>query len=178
MRATNLSRQLRHPIPPPPPPREPPPPPCRNMCAARLHNSNVSGVVGTGTDPPFPSQSYVEGIQFVGKTSSKPECRIGTYPLAVATLTPGPLKYGKKVDIDHLHVSLAHFPASVLKAPAKQRGIRLTGELVSCSACSRAKGIEHLLHITQRGERSSSWDLSTSTPLSLIQLLLGGRGTS
>ena len=28
----------------------------------------------------------------------------------------------------------------MLKATAKQQGIRLTGELVSCSACSRAKG--------------------------------------
>ena len=61
-------------------------------------------------------------------------------PLAAASLIPGPLKHGKEVDIDHLHVSLAHAHASVLKATAKQHGIRLTGELVSCSVCSRAKG--------------------------------------
>ena len=61
-------------------------------------------------------------------------------PLAAASLIPGPLKHGEEVDIDHLHVSLAHAHASVLKATAKQHGIRLTGELVSCSVCSRAKG--------------------------------------
>ena len=78
-------------------------------------------------------------IEFVGKNPSKPECRIGT-PLATAALTPGPLKHGKEVDINHLHVSLAHAHASVLKATAKQHGNRLTGELVSFSSCSRAKG--------------------------------------
>ena len=79
-------------------------------------------------------------IQFVGKTPSRPACRIGTPPLAAAALIPGPLKHGKEVDINHLHVSLAHAHASVLKVTAKQHGIRLTGELVSFSACSRAKG--------------------------------------
>ena len=34
MRATNLSRQLRHPIPPPPPPQEPPPPPQKHVCGS------------------------------------------------------------------------------------------------------------------------------------------------
>ena len=58
----------------------------------------------------------------------------------MAALTPGPLKHGKDVDINHLHVSLAHAHASVLKATAKQHEIRLTWELVSRSACSRAKG--------------------------------------
>ena len=79
-------------------------------------------------------------IQFVGKTSSRPACRIDT-PLAAAALTPGPLKHGKEVDINHLHVSLAHADSNVLKATAKQHGIRLTGELVLCGlTCSRAKG--------------------------------------
>ena len=136
MRATNLLRQLRHPIPPPPqeiPPR-------RNMCATGLHNSSVPEVVTVLEPTPFPPLSSVLGeIQFVGKTPSRPECRIGT-PVAAAALTPGPLKHGKEVDINHLRVSLAHTHASVLKATAKQHGIRLTGELVSCSACSRAKG--------------------------------------
>ena len=40
------------------------------------------------------------------------------------------------------------------------------------------KYIKHLPHITRRGERRSRWDLSTSTPLGLTQLLLGGGGTS
>ena len=138
MRATNLLRQLRHPIPPPPqeiPPR-------RNMCATGLQNSNVPGVVTVLESTPFPPLSSVLGeIQLVGKTPSRLTCRIGT-PLAAATLTPGPLKHGKEVDIDHLHVFLAHAHVSVLKATSKQHRIRLTRELliVSCSACSRAKG--------------------------------------
>ena len=110
------------------------------MCATGLHNSNVPGVVTVLEPNPFPPVSSVLGeIQFVGKTPFRPACRIGT-PLAAAALTPGPLKHGKEVHINHLHVSLAHAHASVLKATAKQHGIRLTGELVSCSGCSRAKG--------------------------------------
>ena len=109
------------------------------MCATGLHNS-VPGVVTVLEPTPFLSLSSVYGeIQFVGKTPSRPECRIGS-PLAAAALTPGPLKHGKKVDINHLHISLAHARTSVLKATAKQHGIRLTGKLVPCSACSRAKG--------------------------------------
>ena len=127
MRATNLLRQLGHPIPPP----SQEPPPRRNMCVTGLQTSNVP--------TPFPPLSYVLGeVQFVRKTP-RPACRIGT-PLPAAVLIPGPLKHGKDVDINHLHVSLAHAHASVLKAIAKQHGIRLTGEQVSCSACSRAKG--------------------------------------
>ena len=137
MRATNLSRQLGHPIPPP----SQEPPLRRNMCATGLQNPNVPGVVTVLEPTPFPSLSSVLGeIQFVGKTPSRPACRICTSPLAAAALIPGPLKHGKEVDINHLHVSLAHAHASVLKETAKQHGIRLTGELVSCSASSRAKG--------------------------------------
>ena len=136
IRATNLLRQLRQPVPPPPqefPPR-------RSMCATGLQNSNASGVVTVLEPTSFPPLSSVLGeIQFVGKTPSRPACRIGT-SLAAAALTPGPLEHGKEVDISHLHVSLAHAHASELKATAKQHGIRLTGELVSCSTCSRAKG--------------------------------------
>ena len=112
------------------------------MCATGLHYSNVPGVVTVLEPTPFPPLSSVLGeIQFVGKTPSRPECRIGT-PLAAVSLTPGALKHGKQVDINHLHFSLAHAHASVLKATAKQHGIRLTRELVSCSACSRAKGYQ------------------------------------
>ena len=136
MRATNLLRQLGHPI--PPPSQEPPPPPQEHVRATGL-NSNVPGVITVLEPTPFPPLSSVLGeVQFLGKTS-RPACRIDT-PLAAAALIPGPLKHGKEVDINHLHVSLAHAHASVLKETAKQHGIRLTGELVSCSACSRAKG--------------------------------------
>ena len=104
MRATNLLRQLGHPI--PPPSQEPPPPPRKNMCATGLYNSNVPGVVTVLEPTPFPPLSSVLGeIQFVGKTPSRPACRIGI-PLAAAALIPGPLKHGKEVDINHLHVSL------------------------------------------------------------------------
>ena len=122
------------------------------MCATGLHNLNVPGVVTVLEPTPFPPLSSVLGkIQFVRKTSSRPECRIGT-PLAVTALTPGPLKHGKELDINHLHVSLAHALANVLKATAKQHGIRLTGELVSCSARSRSKGHRTLTphHATRR----------------------------
>ena len=123
MRATNILRQLGHPIPPPPQEISP----RRNMCATGLHNSNVPGLVTVLEPTPFPPLSSVLGeIQFVGKTSSRPACRIDT-PLAAAALIPGPLKYSKEVDINHLHVSLAHAHASVLTATAKQHGIRLTG---------------------------------------------------
>ena len=61
--------------------------------------------------------------------------------LAAAALNPGMLKYGKVlVDVDNLHVPLAHAHASVLQATARQHDFRLTGELVSCLACSMAKG--------------------------------------
>ena len=137
IRATHLLRELRHPIPPPP---QETPPPRRNMCATGLQNSNVPGVVTVLEPTPFPPLSSVLGdFQFVGKNASRPACRIGT-SLTGAALPPGLLKRGKEVDINHLHVSLAHAHASVLKATAKQHGMCLTGELVSCSACSRAKG--------------------------------------
>ena len=57
MRATNLLRQLRHPV--PPPPQDTPPP--RNMCATGMHNSNVSGIVTMPEPTPFPPLSSVLG---------------------------------------------------------------------------------------------------------------------
>ena len=75
MRATNLLRQLRHPIPPPPqeiPLR-------RNMCATGLHNSNVPGVVTVLEPTPSPPLISVLGeIQFGGKTPSRPS--VGLVP--------------------------------------------------------------------------------------------------
>ena len=149
----------------------------RNMCATGLNNSNVPGVVTVLEPTPFPPLSSVLGeIQFVGKTASRPACRIGT-PLAAAALIPGPLKHGKEVDINHLHISVAHAHASVLKATAKQHGIRLTGELVSCSACSRAKG--HRARTPHHATRRATQPLGlVHIDTGLTQLLLGGRGTS
>ena len=71
------------------------------------------------------------------------------------------MKYGKVVDINHLHVSLAHAHASVLQATARRHGFRLTGQLVSCSACSMPKGnwAPTAHHTTVRAKR----------PMELIQ---------
>ena len=75
--------------------------------------------------------------------------------MTAATLNPGMLKHGKVVDINHLHVSLAHAHASVLQATARQHSFWLTGELVSCSACSMAKGnrAPTAHHTTARAKR-------------------------
>ena len=62
------------------------------------------------------------------------------FSLTAAALNPGMLKHGKVVDVSHLHVFLAHAHASVLQATTRQHFFRLTGEQVSCSACSMPKG--------------------------------------
>ena len=116
------------------------PPPPTNMCVTGMHSSDVSGTVTVLEPNPFPPLNSLLGeIMFVGKTPSRSECRVGT-PLAAAALTPELLVHGKLVDINHFHVSLAHAHASVVIATTKQHEIRLTGELVSRSTCSRAKG--------------------------------------
>ena len=73
MRATNLLRQLGHPILPPPqkiPLR-------RNMCATGLQNSIFSGVVRVLEPTPFPPLSSVLGeIQLVGKPPLGPRVRL------------------------------------------------------------------------------------------------------
>ena len=74
--------------------------------------------------------------------------------MIAAALNPGMLKQVKVVDINHLHVSLAHAHASVLQATARQHGCRLTAELVSCSACSMVKGNRATAHhATARARR-------------------------
>ena len=75
--------------------------------------------------------------------------------MAAAALNPGMLKHGKVMDIDHLHVSLGDAHTSVLHATARQRGFRVTGELVSCSAYSMAKGnrAPTAHHTTARAKR-------------------------
>ena len=49
------------------------------------------------------------------------------------------MKHVKAVDVNYLHVTLAHAHSSMLQATARQHGFRLTGEPVSCSANSMAK---------------------------------------
>ena len=120
--------------------------------------SSASKVSGTDTardgllEPiPSPLVSCVLGkIGFGRKPFFKSECF-----LTAAALNPGMMKHGKVVNINHLHVSLAHAHASVLQVTARQHGFRLTGQLVSCSACLMAKGnrapIAH--HTTARAKR-------------------------
>ena len=104
--------------------------------------SSTSNIPATDTAyddllEPIPSPplcSVLEGIEFERKPPFESECYLG-----VAALNPGLLKHGKVVDISPLHVSLAHAHASVLQATARQHSFRLTGELVSFSACSMVK---------------------------------------
>ena len=46
----------------------------------------------------------------------------------------------RKIDINDLHVSLAHSHADTLRETARQMGNEGFGELVSCAGCSEAKG--------------------------------------
>ena len=102
--------------------------------------SKVSGTDAARNDllepiPSPPVSSVLGKIEFGRKPLFESDCF-----LTAAALNPGMMKHGKVVDINRLHVSLAHAHASVLQATARQHGFLLTGQLVSCSACSMAKG--------------------------------------
>ena len=94
--------------------------------------SGTDAAYGDLLEPiPSPPVSFVlEKIKFGRKPLFESDCFF-----TATALNPGMLKHGKVVDINHLHVSLAYAHASVLQATARQHGFRLTGELVSCSAC-------------------------------------------
>ena len=98
-----------------------------------------------------PVSSVLWEIEFGRKPLFESDCFF-----TAATLNPGMLKHPKVVDINHLHISLTHARASVLQATARQQGFRLTGELVSYSACSMAKGnrAPTAHHTTARAKRS------------------------
>ena len=66
------------------------------------------------------------------------------------------------MDINHLHVSLAHAHSSMLKATAQQHGIQLVGELAPCSGCLMAKGIR-----APKPHRTSS---RAEDPLDLVHI--------
>ena len=124
--------------------------------------SKVSGTdaaYGDLLEPiPSPPVSFVLGkIEFGRKPLFELDCF-----LTATALNPGMLKHGKVVDINHLHVSLAHAHASVLQATARQPGFRLTGKLVSCSSCLMAKGnrASTAHHTTARAKR----------PMELVQV--------
>ncbi|CAN0297573.1 unnamed protein product, partial [Scytosiphon promiscuus] len=57
--------------------------------------------------------------------------------IAAAVLAPGRMQH---IDINDLHVSLAHSHAVTLRETARQMGIKVTGDLVPCAGCSQAKG--------------------------------------
>ena len=54
-----------------------------------------------------------------------------------AVLAPGKMK---RIDLNDLHVSLAHSHADILRETARQMGIRVFREWVPCAGCSEAKG--------------------------------------
>ena len=117
--------------------------------------SNVSGTDTAYDDllepvPSPPIRSVLSEIVSGRKPLFESDCS-----LAAAALNPGMLKHGKVVDVNHLHVSFAHAHASVLQATARQHDFRFTGELVSCSACSMAKGnwAPTAHHTTARAKR-------------------------
>ena len=45
----------------------------------------------------------------------------------------------RKIDLNDIHFSLAHSHADTLRGTARQMGIKVFGELVSCAGCSEAK---------------------------------------
>ena len=114
--------------------------------------SGIDAVYGDILEPlPSPLLSSVLGkIEFGRKPLFESDCF-----LTAAALNPGMLKHGKIVDTNHLRAFLAHAHASVLQATARQHGFRLTGELVSCSACSMTKGnrARTAHHTTARAKR-------------------------
>ena len=144
---------------------------CVPSCPPSVPNgsrfSSASKVSGTDAGygdllepiPSPPVSSVLGKIEFGRKPLFESDCF-----LTAAALNPGMLKHGKVVDINHLHVSVAHTYASVLQATARQHCFWLTGELVSCSACSMAKGNRRQLPVIRRRAPRGRWRLSTPRP--------------
>ncbi|CAM9723590.1 unnamed protein product, partial [Laminaria digitata] len=65
------------------------------------------------------------------------DTRVINDPIAAAVLAPGKMR---RMDINDLHVSLAHSHTETLRETARQFGIKLVGEWVPCAGCSEAKG--------------------------------------
>ena len=136
-------------------------PPCSQSDPSVPNSSRFSSASNvSGTDAAY--DDLLEPIPSPLLSSVLVESKFGRKPLfvldcslAAATLNPDMLKHVKVVDINHLHASLAHAHASVFQATARQYGFRLTGELVSCSACSMAKGnrAPTAHHTTARAKR-------------------------
>ena len=58
-------------------------------------------------------------------------------PISAAVLAPGRMR---RIDVNDLHVSLAHSHAVTLRESARQMEIKMFGELVLCAGCSKTKG--------------------------------------
>ena len=107
-------------------------PPCLPSVLNSSCFSSASKISGTdaaygdllGPAPSPPVSSVLGEIE----SGRKPLFEMDYFFTATA-LTLGMLKHAKVVDINHLHVSLAHAHASVLQATARQQGFSLTGEL-------------------------------------------------
>ena len=147
--ANKLLAQLRHSI--PPPQIEPPPPPhgeyVYDWCYTFVSSSSVSGTGaarnGLSEPFPFPPFSYVLGeIEFERKSPHESECsskRGKSVSLVAAALTPGVLKRGKEIYINHFHVSL--------------------NQAIHASV-HRQKGIGHQHPTTRQGARRNRWSSS------------------
>ncbi|CAN0338393.1 unnamed protein product, partial [Laminaria digitata] len=59
--------------------------------------------------------------------------------MAAAVLVPG-VRRLTETDINVYHVKNGHAHKGLLRATAKQQGVKLTGTLVTCSGCVQAKG--------------------------------------
>ena len=87
-----------------------------------------------------------EGVHMLGGSVSFVRREAGSYcsatritdpPMANAVLVPGKQQ---RIDINDLHVALAHSHAETLRETARQHGVEVVGELVPCAGCSEAKG--------------------------------------
>ena len=87
-----------------------------------------------------------EGVHILGgsvpfvRRESGPYCfatRITDPRIAKAVLVPGRQRC---ISINDLHVALVHSHAETLRETARQRGVKVVGELVPCAGCSAAKG--------------------------------------
>lgn len=119
--AVDLLKQLDHPIPPLFIGTR------GNICLATVSGSDPCCVSDAlHTYPLGRAALSLPTNQPLGKTEFNKSSMSGVH--AAAALAPGIIKHGKAVDINHLHISLGHVNAEILRQTAKHYGIRLTEE--------------------------------------------------
>ena len=91
--------------------------------SATMHSAGVHLMGGRLT--------YARGVSgsYVRTTRVKPD-----WFIAAAVLSPV-----QKIDINDLHVALAHSHWVTLRVTAHQLGVKVSGEQVPCAGCSEAK---------------------------------------